>query len=421
MFYKTKYFSLLFVLASSALQATEFNYNARIATSYYENINRVQEPESDEVSKSIEGGISIAEDTSSLIADISAEFEALKYENQQVDDQTVGHLNSDVLWFINPGQFEWFISDVLTQTSIDSLLSDAPSNSQNVNAFSTGPNYIMRFNRLYGLGFQARYSDINYEESDLDNDRLLGALSFTYNINSLAEVSLNYHSQVVSFNNDVINDDYNRNDLFIRFDYQGRLRVVEFELGLTAIGFDESEDTKKYGYKLLINNQITRNSSFQFQAARYLNDVNIGLLGGSDQSTVVVSSSDVFINNDYRISYSRESGFGNDAFSIYSNSANYNQQDNLDQKVKGLILLKSINLFRSSRLAFEVAYSNTVFENLDPKRTDDNARYGIRYSYAARRNVTLSLELISESLKSNVLDRNYEDSRAVLSLSYSSR
>ena len=140
-----------------------------------------------------------------------------------------------------------------------------------------------------------------------------------------------------------------------------------------------------------------------------------------DQGALAISDSDVYINNEYSISYNNLSDIGDSMLSLSLYEQNYNQQINLDRKVKNISFLKSINLSRGSRFFLEVEYSNTAFKNLTPIRTDDNVRYRIQYSYAARRNVSVNLELIAVNQKSSHFDNDYEDSRAMLSLSYTSR
>ena len=304
------------------------------------------------------------------------------------------------------------------------MLNDTPSNSQDTNAFSMGPNYLMRLNMRYNLDFGVRYNDFYYEELDLDNDRLVGMLKLSYNINSLIEASLNFHSQDVAFDNDVLNDNYNRSDLFMRFVYQRGLNFVEFELGSTVVNFDNALQAKGSMYKVILNNQRTRSSNFQFRAAHFLSDASSNMLdssGETGQGDYVASTSDVYTNDEYSIAYTMQSDTSNTMFSLNSNETNYNQQINLDQKVKGLVFTNNINLIRGSRFSFEVEYLNTVFKNLQPIRTDKSTRYSVQYSYAVRRNVRLNIDLISESIESSNLNNDFEDSRAVVSLLYSSR
>ncbi|MDH5570121.1 MAG: hypothetical protein OEY89_00050 [Gammaproteobacteria bacterium] len=415
---------IMLVILSPGLRAAEFNYNVQAIMAYYENINRVVVPVDSEMSESVRGGINITENSAVIDAAIEASYEILNYENNQVDDQSVGYLNSNVLWKISPRQFEWFISDVFTQTTIDTLASDTPSNRQDANAISTGPNYIIRFNNRHSISFEIRYSDFYYEIVDYDNNRLRGAIILDYSMNSSTALSANMYSQSVYFDNAVLNPDYTRNDYFVGMNYRKGLNTIELELGSTFIEFENQTKFDDLRYSFLMNNQRTSNASLQLHFARHLHDTSSSLLeltsNGINQNNIGSSTSDIFTNDEALITYNREFRRGDFALSLFSIATDYHQQNNLDQCEKGFSFLRTIDMPRGSQLSFEARYSETQFDNLSPVRIDDNYIYRAGFSYAAGRNTRLNIEIESDENESSAIANNYEDLSVMLSLVYSS-
>jgi len=177
MYIKKEIIKLLFVLiVPFSLSATELDYSVGLTVSKYDNLNLEPNPTQGGVSESIVGGIILAEDTANLVANIDASLQLINYDDNQTQDESIGHLVANALWVLSPGHYEWFFSDTYTQTLVDSFDGDTPANRQNVNAFSTGPNIAFKIDSTNNFNIEARVETISFENNqsviDADNDRV---------------------------------------------------------------------------------------------------------------------------------------------------------------------------------------------------------------------------------------------------------
>ena len=208
------------------------------------NINHQNIPVDSEVAQTLRGRISVIENTANLVANFDTTLEATRYSNNQATDITTGQLLGNALWSIKPGQLEWFASDVYTQTALDPLSSNTPSNRQNVNALTTGPNYYVRINRRSNLALEARMENYAYDNTQIDNSRIFGASRLDYMFTSSVSSNLNYESTKTMYDNNVLNPDFTRNDVFLGLYYQRNVNRVELQGGYTLIDYDSIADTR---------------------------------------------------------------------------------------------------------------------------------------------------------------------------------
>ena len=99
---------------------------------------------------------------------------SLTYENYL--DNTYGdkhwfNLNATAGWEMIRDRVDWGVSDYFTQTQINNLNSDTPSNIQNTNVFSFGPNITLPLSARQTITLRPLFSDFYYENSDTDNQQ----------------------------------------------------------------------------------------------------------------------------------------------------------------------------------------------------------------------------------------------------------
>jgi len=136
-------FTLLLLSLNS--NAAEVDYGVRLALTHQDNVNLEPVPEESAFSKSIKGKVTLKEDAANFTADVVASLESINYSDDKALDENNGELFAELLWVIKPKQFEWYLSDKYTQSAIDLFDALSPTNKQNINAFITGPNYLVRF------------------------------------------------------------------------------------------------------------------------------------------------------------------------------------------------------------------------------------------------------------------------------------
>ena len=422
---KISYF-LLLLLLSSVVSAADVNYSIGLSISKYDNINLVQDPVRGETSESITGTFVIVEDSANLNATLNASLESVHYRNNQADDENIGNLFANALYVISPGRYEWFISDRFTQTLTDTFGANTPENRRNTNAFSTGPNFIWRINSRNNLNLDARAETTSFETSqsvigaDADNERLEIATRWNYQLQSASSISLNYITEVVDFDNDVLNSNFDKNDLFLNFRHEKGRNTYEADTGITHIDYRDREDVHESRFSLSVLNSRTRNSSIRLRAIRNLTDTSTELLNQDiediDNVDTEVNAADVFLEKRISIIYNKTLSSGNLRIDLNRTINEYQQQTLLDRKEKSVFVTGEWNIRRASTLSLVAEYTNAFFVNTLVE--NDDSIYTLLYRYNARRNIEISLRATAEERKSSDLTEEFEDTRFTLSLTY---
>jgi len=417
--YLQTFICLLFFFSQQSI-AADIRYNVGASVAHYDNINHDVTPVSDESSFSIYGGVELTEENASFSSTLVSQVRATQYSNNIESDENNIKLSTDNLWRINPGQLEWYVGDTFTQTAIDSLVSDTPSNRQDVNLFSTGPNYIIRINSTNNLRLEGRVENFTYEEND-DSNRLFLAARWIYELNSATRLTANDEAITAKFNGD--STDYNRNDIYLGIDYVRGLNTFNAEYGVARIDNDDAPNFDGNRYLIAFTNTRTKTSSVRFifentltdTGSRLLSDINNNFISTSNNGT---SANDIFAEKSYRARYMKTFSNSFLALEIGSADRNYEIQTTLDEREKVADIEYELNLKRTNKMIFDLKYVNTTYKDPVFNRVDKDYIYSIKYLHEFMRNINFNVEVISNERISTIDTEAYEDLRFILSLNY---
>jgi hypothetical protein len=414
-------FGLGIMFVSVAIQAAEVDYSVSLIYTSYDNINLDPVPAQKELSTALTGSLSLTETTAQYVTNLFAELVSTDYKNNITQDENTGSLFGDLLWIFHPGQFEWFTSDTFSQARVDILEGSSPDNRQNANAFSTGPNYYIRLNSRNNLNLTARLEEFTFEVVDTDNTRGTSSVQWEYRLNTTSTLSLNYAFEAVRYDNNILNSDFDRNDVFFTANFQKGRNTLELEAGVSNVLSDRANDSDASTYRVALQNERTSTSNIRLEFDKSLTDNSSSLQDLTVGDSTDSASSDVFVSKTSRLIYSKTLSSGD--FNIDANvtTDDYLTQIELDQKLKGTTINVNWNLARASSLSLGASYLNRVLPTtLTGLREDDNYLYRITYRYTARRNIIINLDVETEENISTEAGGEYEDVRIFLSLIYSS-
>ncbi|MDH5765144.1 MAG: hypothetical protein OEZ38_03930 [Gammaproteobacteria bacterium] len=405
--------------------ATDFNYIGAIRYATYKNIHQEPDPVDTESSESIYMEFSVVEDTSILNASFFASVEAINYVNDYMNDQVVNNLSIDSLWRIRPEHLEWQLLDVYTQAAIDSDLPGTPDNQQDVNAFITGPEYYLRFDSSNTLNIDLKYMDFYFEDIDIDNSRSLAALNYIHIINSAITINTEYTYQNTIFDNDRINTNYGQQELIAGLAYDGRSTTTQFEIGAAYILPDNSAKTTETIYSLTTERQVTVSSILSIEISHQVSDVGLSLFDMAPNQPAAMNildvNSGIYFQDMYVFGYSKQVRNGDYLVNIAYVENNYPVVTLSNVVEMSALFGRNWDLPRGASLALSLTYTDMEYENMNPIRLDDIALFRAEYSYNARRNIDLNIEVITEKQTSNIEQYNFEDVRMLFSLEYSTR
>ena len=88
------------------------------------------------------------------------------------------------------------------QTTKNQFAPSTPDNRENVNYLSTGPDFTLSLGSRNKLLLNGRFADVSYEDSELGNQRVRGALALRRDLSDATNVSINVTTEQVSFDDD---------------------------------------------------------------------------------------------------------------------------------------------------------------------------------------------------------------------------
>ena len=416
---------LIIILACSQVKAADVSFGLDFILAKHDNVNLDLISAGDEWVNTITGTIGVIENSSNLIADVNASVSVLNYKNDPSQDTTELDLALNTLWIVNPNRFEWLVSDVYTQTLINPLLSDSQSNREDINIFTTGPNYYLRLNSRHNINFDARFENIYYSSTNGDSDRISTALGWEYRVNSTLTNSLIAEFATLDYKDNTLND-YGRNDLFVRVAYQrGRNRFIA-EAGVTKLEFESQDDFSEPRYLLSIQNQRTVNSDIFLEFSHRISDEATEIIDDAldplaDSATPTSVGTDIFLEDNINIRYNKTTNRFGFFAEIEGVKRNYATQDLLDIHSFQVSIQPTINFSQTASLNLEAMQITTLYDNSILDREDVDTTYILSYNNSFSRNLRWSLSVETEQRKSTVPLNDYEDNRILATLSYRSR
>lgn len=416
------FFMLVFTGKSLAIDVV---YSAGATVGRYQNVNLEYLPVSDEVVKRVDGDISIREDGSRFMVNLDAYMEIVDYQNNLVTNEDNGEMEANLVWRIYPQQFDWIVNDVYTQATINSLNSNTRDNLQNINVFSTGPNYYIRFDSLNNIELESRVSIYNYE-LDLDNKRGMFSARWVYRLNPAVSMSGNAQFEAVDYDNDTQNIDFDRNDAFARFSYVRGLNTAELEYGLTRILTNEARDIDESRYLLDFTNRRNHRATLGFSYERLLSDTSREVFDSADNLASAdaiyplyeSALNDIYREQIYMLSYNVVQPHAAINFQLTSTDREYFRLFEFNEESDRLGIELVRNVSQRVFLRFLGLYEESSFPDLSVKRNDIDKIYSLIAGYRVTRNTLIQIESTIEERDSSEETASYDDKRMFLSLRY---
>ena len=219
--------------AGSKAQTFVYGVDAGVAES--DNVTLVS---SDKVSQTMavaDGDFDIRQRSRLLDLDAKGDFTYLDYLQGAYSGQLIGRFDGSAHVALIPDRIIWVVQDDFGQAALDPFTPVTPTNLENVNYVSTGPDFALHFGASSYLNASARYARAQYETSPFNSNRLLGNLVWGYQLSAQSSVSLNGDTERVMFQNTTLNSDFDRSSGFVRYEVRGARTELSADLGATTI------------------------------------------------------------------------------------------------------------------------------------------------------------------------------------------
>lgn len=401
--------------------ATGFDYGVSAGLGYSDNIQRTPSNEKDETYASAGLDLTYKEDSRLLYSNTAIDVVYLDYLQHTFSNEVVGNANVNFDVRIAPGKFEWLLQDNFGQVRSDPFAPVTPDNRENVNYFTTGPQFTAHLSSTMRAQLTGQYSKITYQRSNTDNDRYGASIALIRDLSSAAHASLNVSSERTNFANDSVGADYDTNSAYFDFSLKGARTIATVDLGYSQIkrGGEKTGGTLA---RLQLQRQLTPSSKLSLRGGREL--TSSGDVFRSEQTTQPVNldvqlatqAVDPIVRTYVGLGWDfarARTGFG---LSIDWTKEAHQQQTTLDRKntTASVYATRDITSTLSARLSV-----NYVKEDYEVAQVDSNeVSESLGVAWRLSKMLTTSLQLQHYNRNSDVPNTDYAENRAWLQFVY---
>jgi len=285
------------------------------------------------------------ENTRLIQAKAASNLAFLDYQDNDYPSELLGNFYGVGRLSISPDRFSWVLQENFGQQQITPGVPLTPSNLQNVNYVSTGPDITVPLAGQTEVRLSGRYSDVAYQTSDLDNNRVDGTFGIVENMSTSSNLSANAGVESVRYQNDVANPDFETQEAYLDLEAKSGRTTLSLKGGVDRVTGLSNEPTQPLVI-LSIEHAVSEASNLTLAAGQEFSDSGSmlrqlqelsGLSYGAAQS---VTFSDPFTDRYGRIAWQTEqfrTAFGFDV-------ARYQQVHLIESQYNQVLWVADVNL-----------------------------------------------------------------------------
>jgi len=215
-----------------------------------------------------------------------------------------------------PGMLLWVVQDDFGQAQVDPFSPVIPTNRENINYVSTGPDLRLRLGSVGFVDMTGRYARTEYQVSPFDSQLLLGSIAVGRFLSSGSSLSLDGSAERVLFSNTVLNTDYTRSSAFGDFEAQGFRTDLSANLGASKVT-QGTESLTGPLVKLKLSRKLSAAAKLTLTVGRDITDAStsfsslqsgaistIGTVGGAGTTGAVSTAPAPQTTGNYTATYS---------------------------------------------------------------------------------------------------------------------
>lgn len=407
-------------LAHSVEKGTALGYTGEYST----NINQSPTDSIQDFSNTLSLEFSLAKKSSRLDMSAIGRLAYVTYSDASSADefrpQAVIRANGVIL----PRRLGWTLEDVAQQSRIEQLIGDTPDNVQTTNTLSTGPDVLIRFKPTLYMTLEARYGNFVSSESDNNNNSLSAGTRLFFDQSATNILSLHGEFTALKFDNETINQSYDRVDLFARTNRIKGRSQLRGEIGGTLV-YPEGEDRELFGLlRFEVSRQIRSSTSIGIRVASEVNDQGRSSISVTGPLTEAVSGPPLSLE------------FATAGFFLDRTAEMFYRHSWSSQSAELSMLVQdreftgagSDELDIGARALFTRALTNTMTGSIsgnflytefgDTNTRDRNIDVGGEITHRLTRDLFLNLGAVWRKRESNNDLRDFTETRAFVSLVY---
>lgn len=413
--------AVLSLLPSGGALAANLDYRLTAGYGHSDNIARVRTGEQEEDIASAGAQFSFDHRSPRLEADLVGDLAYYDYLDDTFDSELLGNFAGTTQVALVPERVTWLFSDNFGQVLHDPFTPATPENRENINVFTTGPDFTLALGSQLRLLLGGRYSLTNYADSPFDSDSLLGDLGIERFLSSSSSIALHGRAQQVRYDETSLNADYDQTEVFLRYNAEGVRTFLTLDLGYTEVDRDASTGTE--GSPLLqldLSRRISASSTISVTAGtRYSNGgTAFAQIGGEiDLGTTPGRQSVIPFRNDYG-SLGWRYRRNRNTLSLVGQRGEYTYEDDpsLNQTLSSIVGMAQRELSDQLRVTLNLLYASAEFDQ--PGRNYDDIGGGLSMGWNMSRHVVLSVTYEYLDRTSDLATGGYKENRVWLALGW---
>lgn len=297
-----------FFFSSNPVFALKADVGVGAGIEYTDNATLRQDNTISDQIASAYAGVRMAENEGPLTYDVKATINKYTYLQNSYSDQRrfALALNSD--WDMIPQRFNWILSDIFRQRTIDPVESNTPDNLEDSNAFKFGANIYFPVSSRQDINLRPMFSQYYYEQSTTDNKQYSLNVGWGYKLVPTTDVGIDLGVRNIDYLDQVLSDTTFTNASFV---VSGE-RVssnYSIHLGATNVQRDNPNgpDLDDTGFSGSLNYAVDLSSRSELKThmSSDLTDTSSVISGASGNADDVQLSTDVVRNKMINLAYQR--------------------------------------------------------------------------------------------------------------------
>ncbi|MGE0388382.1 MAG: outer membrane beta-barrel protein [Gammaproteobacteria bacterium] len=406
---------------AAAGNAAEFSYGAEVGVGTSDNIRRVPSGEESETILTTGIELAVLREEGRLHSNVDLDLSYYDYQDEAYDGEVTGIANADLRYLFVPGRFEWVLIDSFGQSEIDPFAASTPDNRENINYFTTGPDFTARLGSVGSLTLFGRYSATQFEDSNFDDERLLGGFSLGRDLSARSNVSLNATTERVEFDDETAGSNYDRQSAFLRYEIEGARTTIGAEAGYSEIHDNGTSNgspifvldiTRDLSARSALTLRGSLRSSDAASAMRAGNEIGGGSPGGPDQvsTTEPFDMTQVSLGWQFttlRTTFTMSAGYEEDDYEI---------SDQLNRERQNFQVSASRQITPRLTLRAQASLFSSDYDTAG--QDDDETQFGLHLSWNATGRLFVEVDVENFSRDSSNALSEYDETRAFLRLAW---
>lgn len=262
-------------LASAPLRAQQaeqgLDYSVRVGLGHTDNLRRSDGDRIDSAFYSLGGTLRYYNQQGRVDSDINLDLDWQDYDAPDFDNQVYGNMRARVNYAIVPERLDWVFQNDFGQGNRNPFSSSSPDNVENINYFTTGPEWTVRLGDAMGATLDAKYSNVWYEDSPNNSDRYSGGLTLFRSFSAATRAYLRASYDDVQFDEGALAPDFTQTELLAGYTIQGARTTLLAEAGYSEL---ETDDDTQDGpvFRLNLDRTLTESLRAQLRLGQEFND-----------------------------------------------------------------------------------------------------------------------------------------------------